>query len=135
MKKVEFNAEFVNDEHVIGRWEVVNTVAKKEDFLPDANIDRDIGGELFGEIYFLPEGEDYSLFSWTKGYLKTSSGGGVMLYKYKLEKIDGAAYMFMEILDNIIFVLKQKDKERYTKHELAQRNDIDTPFINLLWVL
>ncbi len=44
---------FVNDEKVIGKWELL-----KDEPFP------------FNELYFLPNGKEYWVFSWTKGYLK-----------------------------------------------------------------
>ena len=37
--KVDFSAEFVNDERVIGRWEVVDIVAEKDDFMLGKSCD------------------------------------------------------------------------------------------------
>ena len=68
MQKIDFKAEFENDEAVIGRWEIIDMVYKKEDFIPPSdshskNRNVKVGlskvGISFDEIYFLPEGISY----------------------------------------------------------------------------
>jgi hypothetical protein len=139
---VGFNSEFVNDERVIGRWEGVAVVKKKEDFY---SVKEQIGNEVYfhdtyfvpdgddsyiREIYFLPDGGDYWIFSWTKGYLKISSGDGKTIHPYEIEEIDSAAYMFIETDSDEILVFKQTDKKRYDKYEIGQHDNIDLPFVN-----
>ena len=127
---VDFNIEFENDEAVIGHWKVVNVVDKKENFLPGKAVYG--GGGFFDEIYFLPDGEEYWIFSWTKGYVKMHSGDGNLVCPYETEtnKINGVFYMFLKYNENLTFVLKQTDKKRYTKHEIGQQDNTDLPFIN-----
>ena len=59
------NKEFINDESVIGKWEIIN-----ENEFP------------FNEIYFLPNGQGYWVFeNWTKGYLKIDD----VYHKYEVK--------------------------------------------------
>lgn len=131
MKSIlNFNAEFENDEMAVGHWEVIDTVARKEDFSPETP-EKGIftGGAFFPEIYFLPGGQEYWAFSWTKGYVKLSSGDGKMLCPYEIEETGGELYMFMKYHESLI-VLKQTDKKHYTKYEIGQHDNIDMPFVN-----
>ena len=121
-----YNNKFENDEAVVGRWETVGAVAEKENFIPGKSH---TGGIFFEEIYFLPDGGEYWIFSWTKGYVKLSSGEGNLLCRYETEEIDGELYMFMEYQDKLI-VLKRTDTKRYTKYDIGQYDDIDLPFVN-----
>jgi len=111
MKK-DFNAEFENDERVIGRWEMIG------DNLP------------FNEIYFLPNGEEYWIFSWTKGYLKISSEDGNMLCPYTLKATYGENPLMSVQYGESTWILKQTDNKPYTKYEIGRHDNIDLPFVD-----
>jgi len=121
----DFNTKFVDDEAVIGRWELVDIVDKRENFVPGRDNYRI--GHFFKEIYFLPGGQEYWIFSWTKGYVKTSTGDGTMISRYELGQKGGGQYMFIYNHDEIL-VLRQADKKRYTKAEISKSDNIDLPF-------
>ena len=137
MNKIEINSEFVNDERVIGRWEVVCTIDKKEDFSPGKS---DIKNIFFEEIYFLPDGLQYWAFSWTKAYVKMSTtNDGKIFCRYEYEEINGEIYMFLEWSkflsvfgkdEKRIVVLKQADNKHYNKYEIGRQDNIDLPFVN-----
>lgn len=130
-----FNIEFENDETVIGRWEVLGAVDKKEDYSPGKKILR--RGIFFSELYFLPDGEEFWRFSWTKNCIKMSWNDGFRLCPYETQVMDGELYMFMADFGQII-ILKQMDKKHYTKNEIGQRGNIDMidkPFVNDMRVL
>ena len=89
---------FVNDEKVIGKWELL-----EDEPFP------------FNELYFLPYGKEYWVFSWTKGYLKiidtyhpyeivndiliigVVDANGVIGKKVKFRKIDNKEYSIDDI--------------------------------------
>jgi len=139
--KNNISMAFENDERVIGRWEAVELVDKKKNFIPPSDshrkamnsiifVDNDDSLDLFfEEVYFLPYGEEYWIFSWTKGFVKISSGDGKLICRYEIEEIDGAVYMFVELHEDIV-VLRRMDTKRYTKYEIGQYDDIDLPFVN-----
>ena len=108
------NTAFVNDERVIGRWE----------FTSESD---------FEEIYFLPGGEEYWGFSWTKDYIKITFGDG-LLVPYELKEINGEILMFADYRtgrgSSQKWVLKQTDNKRYTKREIGRYDDINIPFID-----
>ena len=125
------NMPFVNDERVIGRWEIVASAKNKEDFVPAQQNCKN--QTPYEEIYFLPDGEEYWGFSWTKDYLKISFGDGVLV-PYELSEIDGQTFMFINHANygygESVWVLTQTDKKRYTKHEIGRYDDINIPFAN-----
>lgn len=127
---IHFNMPFENDETMVGRWEMVATVEKGEDFIPGQTYDNDSSHK---EIYFLPEGKWYWAFSWTKGYIKVS-GGGDKLCPYTFKEIDGERYIFAEYKNEYglmpIWVLRQTDNKSYTAYEIGQWDNIDLPFID-----
>lgn len=101
---------FANDEKVIGKWELL----KNEPF-------------PFKELYFLPKGKEYWVFSWTKGYLKIND-----------------VYHPYEIVDNILILnvidvngvigkkvkFRKIDSKEYSIDEIKQVDDISYEFVN-----
>ena len=135
----DINLVFEDDEQVIGKWKVVGEYAVKEDFYSEAGERRESDmGNKDREIYFLPGGEDYWIYSWTKGYLKLAGGDQSCLCKYRIEDYQGSRYMFVENKSYeylrggmpTVLVLEQVDKNRYTKREIAREDDTDMPFVN-----
>ena len=120
-----FMKNFVNDEQVIGKWKKLAIVKNIEDFAKKKFDDNNIFG--FEEIYFLPNGEEYWVFSWTKGilYLKDRQ------LPYQI--IDNK--LFVGVLDretNTIdnyAVYEKVDDKHYLKEEIAIKDDTNIPFI------
>lgn len=135
----DINLIFEDDEQVIGKWKVVGEYAVKEDFYSEQGKRRESDmGNKDREIYFLPGGEDYWIYSWTKGYLKLDGGDQSCLCRYQIEDYQGSCYMFVENKSYeylrggrpTVLVLEQVDKNRYTKREIAREDDTDMPFVN-----
>ena len=135
----DINLVFEDDEQVIGKWKVVGEYAVKEDFYSEQGGRRESDmGNKNREIYFLPDGEDYWIYSWTKGYLKLDGGDQSCLCRYQIEDYQGSRYMFVENKSYeylrggmpTVLVLEQVDKNRYTKREIAREDDTDMPFVN-----
>lgn len=124
---VDINAPFENDERVIGRWQFIATVDNKECFTPGNEHKNETAYE---ELYFLPNGEEYWGFTWTKGYVKITFGDGIVV-PYELRDFDGETFMFVDNPHSGgVWVLKQADKIRYTKHEIGKCDNIGLPFVN-----
>lgn len=129
---------FENDEAVIGRWRVIGEYAVEEDFFAD--IKRNVSGYGYGsknrEIYFLPNGQDYWIYSWTKGYLKVETGDARWLCRYHLREYQDRTYMFLEHKSYeyrrggrpTTLVLEQLDHRAYTKMELSRKDNMDIPY-------
>lgn len=135
----DINLVFEDDEQVIGKWKVVGEYAVKEDFYSEQGERRESDmGNKDREIYFLPGGEDYWIYSWTKGYLKLNGGDQSCLCRYQIEDDQGSRYMFVENKSYeylrggmpTVLVLEQVDKNRYTKREIAREDNTDMPFVN-----
>lgn len=135
----DINLVFEDDEQVIGKWKVVGEYAVKEDFYSEQGERRESDmGNKDREIYFLPGGENYWIYSWTKGYLKLNGGDQSCLCKYQIEDDQGSRYMFVENKSYeylrggmpTVLVLEQVDKNRYTKREIAREDNTDMPFVN-----
>ena len=117
---------FVNDEQVVGKWQKIAVVEKKEEyFLGKAKNNEEIFP--YPEIYFLPQGNSYWVFSWTKGtlYLKDR--------KNPYEVVDDVMFVgVVDFKDGNIYnyaVYKKVDSKEYTADEIAIKDNINIPFV------
>ncbi len=103
--------EFINDELVIGKWKHIKS---NEDF-------------PFDEIYFLPFGQEYWVFSWTKGYLKINS----VYHQYTIE--NNILELFIKDINGYIGISEKFikiDSNRYSIDEITLKDDIDYVFVD-----
>ena len=131
---------FINDENVIGKWEIKGVFAVKEDYLQNVFCDNTgfYGGDV-KYLYFLPDGEEYWGYSWTKGYFISNAYlTGNTYNEYEIEeKIDGT-YMLITLRETevsrggkpVYLLLKKADSNKYSAKSIAKKDDIDKPFIN-----
>lgn len=125
--KEDINIPFENDEEIIGRWEVLT---ESEDNPP-------LGGKK-REIFFLPEGEQYWCFSWTKGKFLFNNGEMTSVNSYTTEQRKDGFYMTIELKcynyaqsgKSEAVTLRRLDNKHYTKEEIACHDNIDIPFKN-----
>lgn len=131
---------FVNDEKVIGKWEVKGVFSVKDDYLQ--NIFCDNTGFYGGNVkylYFLPYGEEYWGYSWTKGYFISNAYlSGNTYNEYEIEEKADGTYMLITLRETevirggkpVYLLLKKIDSNRYSTESIARKDDIDKPFIN-----
>lgn len=133
------NITFVNDERVIGKWEVLGDFVLKEDFLMNMKNPDWFYGDKVKEIYFLPDGKGYWIFGgWSNGYIINSNGDYTVVNQYEVEEIDGSTYMFVQNKsyeymrggNPTILVLRQLDHERYTADGIARKDNINMSFVH-----
>ncbi|MCM1114972.1 MAG: MerR family transcriptional regulator [Clostridium sp.] len=130
---------FENDAQIIGKWEIIGNFAVREDFEKGVFPIKSFYGEDVKHIYFLPNGEKYWVFSWTKGYFivdgyKTNPINNA----YELVKKADGLYMLIELREfeamrggqPTILALRQVDTKEYTPEMIARKDDIDKPFVN-----
>ncbi len=133
----EINIPFVDDD-VIGKWEVLGDYAIKDDFFSNTFHCETVYGDINKQIFFLPGGEKYWCYGWTKGYLTIDSGDSTSLNSYEVEEHNGERYMFIQNKSYYyrrggkptILVLHQLDNKTYTRQGLARKDNIDMPFVN-----
>ncbi len=124
---------FVNDEEVVGKWEIIGIYAVREDFYDDLFPVKNFYGGEQKYLYFLPDGERYWAFSWTKGYLNSPVNN-----EYETEKIGEDLFMFVNLKEYeytrggkpSCLVLKKLDGNRYTARDIARKDNIEMPFVN-----
>lgn len=129
----EENLPFENDETVIGKWEIIGIYAVKADFYDNLYCVKNFYGDEQKYLYFLPGGEKYWAYSWTKGYLNSPVNN-----EYETEKIGDDLYMFISLKEYeytrggkpTCLVLKKIDNVRYSAEGLAKKDDINKPFVS-----
>ena len=130
---------FVDDNQVVGKWEVVGNYAVREDFEQGIFSTMSFYGEDVKYIYFLPHGEKYWCFSWTKGYLIVDGYEINPIYNpYEILNKDDKVYMLISLREfeasrggqPTILALRQVDNSEYTPEMIAKKDDIDKPFVN-----
>lgn len=125
--KENINLPFENDEEVIGKWEMLET--------PGEYVE--LGGKK-RELYFLPNGERYWVFGWTKGKLLFKNGVYSSANDYTLEHRSGELFMTVELKTYDYpksgttekITLRRVDNIKYTKYEIARKDNIDLPFVS-----
>lgn len=129
----ELDIPFENDEIVVGKWEIIGNYAVKEDFFDGVFCEKNFYGGDQKFIYFLPDGERYWAFRWTKGYFISP-----VFNEYEVQEIDGELYMFISLKEYeftrggkpTCLVLKKYDSGHYTAESIAKKDNIDKPFVN-----
>ena len=101
---------FVNDEKVIGKWELL----EGEPF-------------PFNELYFLPNGKEYWVFSWTKGYLK------IIDTYHPYEIVDNILVLSVVDVNGVIgkkVKFRKIDNKEYSIDDIRQVDDVSYEFVN-----
>lgn len=130
---------FEDDPQVVGKWEAVGEFAVREDFFLASHSRSREKGRSIDILYFLPGGENYWSFSWTRGYLIIKSGKGEStVNSYTVETVGSQTYMFVDLKSynyrrggrTTVLVLRQLDNISYKKQDIAKRDNVDMPFEN-----
>lgn len=138
--KMEYNFEpliektdipFENDEQVIGKWLVLGECGNGENY-PTLLL-----GDGSRHLYFLPNGEFYWCFGWTKGKLIYGDGESGFVNNYRLEQRGDDMYMIVDFKsqdypetgETTAIALRKLDSIHYTKEQIARKDDINKPFI------
>ena len=123
--KEDINIPFENDEEIIGKWGIL-----------DETENNTYLGRKKREIFFLPNGEQYWCFSWTKGKFLFNNGMVTSVNSYTTEQREDGFYMTIELKcydyaqsgKTEAITLRRLDNKHYTKEEIARRDNINIPF-------
>lgn len=129
---------FENDEKIIGRWEILGEYNNRTEFDLNNKFKQSDIGNKNRELYFLPDGEWYWCYSWTKGKLLIDNGESSYINEYSIKKKSNGLYMFVNLKSyeylqsgrTTLLVLRQLDKKHYKSYEIVRKDNIDLPFIN-----
>jgi len=139
---------FVNDQQVIGKWQIVDYVETIDQFSPDKKVwQADL---MLKELVFIKEGKMLNAVtrgngklvptdeSWTQGMVLNSQEKTAS--KYEIKDINGTPYMFMEWKNGDYiyfhrkpwyFVLTRVDNADYSDYKLTAIEDkVDYPFVD-----
>lgn len=139
---VDAKAPFTDDPEVCGKWEMVDIVPTREQFI----YGKPKCGHLawLHELYFIDGGKGYwAVDGWTKGTMFTGGPKPDTQYAnhYTIENIDGHKLLFLEMTDcgdsgigfsaPEVWVYENTDDRHYASQEEFRRCDnIDYPFVN-----
>ena len=118
----DVNVTFENDEQVIGKWLV---------------LDNALLGDTKRHLYFLPNGEFYWCFGWTKGKMIFDNGQSKFLNNYRVERRGEDLYMTIDYKtqdfpvtgETTPIVLRKLDDIHYSKDQITRKDDINKAFI------
>lgn len=127
---------FEDDEKVVGKWEILGEYNNRAEFDLDNRMPQSDIGNRNREIYFLPGGESYWCYSWTKGKLLINDGESSYANEYSVERQSDGLYIFVKLKSydylysgrTMLLVLRQLDKKSYNADEIARKDNIDMPF-------
>lgn len=127
---------FVNDEEVVGKWEIVGEFAEKNDFFEGKPKGFSLFSDSVRHIYFLPQGKRYWCYSWTKGYLLCKSDADSTVNPYTTEYYKNDFYMFVQMKSyeyryggkETILVLRRLDRISYHEEDLRILDQVDFSF-------
>lgn len=131
----DISSPFENDESAIGKWALIDTLTCYEQF----NHDKARYEKGDKEIYFLPNGENYWLYTWTKGFLIYHNNGQITKNPYCIRVIDNCTYMFIEMKlfyytrcggKPEIWVLKKIDSKKYNVNDVRVKDELPIEFIS-----
>ena len=128
---------FENDPDVIGHWKLFYLLPCKEMFHPQ-KAKATITDEKIKDLYFLPKGERYWCFAWTKGLLLSTTGypHNKRQNKYTIEFHDNQPFLFVEFKGKEyseggkpeLWVFKKIDSKEYTKQDIGIMDNLpDAP--------
>lgn len=135
------NLPFENDPQVIGRWQFLDALPSREQFHPRKPKTM-LEHYTTKELYFLPGGEKYWIYGWTKGYLLCSCGypKWESANPYRIETICGDTYLFVEQKGTLYFryggkpeirVYKKLDSREYAREDIMIKDEIpDLPALD-----
>lgn len=126
---------FENDDSIVGKWETIGEFAVKEDFF-SGNFTTDKTEPR--NIYFLPGGEKYWCYGWSKNKLLINTGTDSSVNHFTTDFHNGERYMFVDLKSynyihggkTTVLVLRQVNNIVYSAEEIARKDNIKMPFVN-----
>lgn len=131
----DINIHFESDDSIVGKWEVMGEFAVKEDFFSEDFIAEKTEPKY---IYFLPNGEKYWCYGWSKNKLLIDTGINSSVNDFTTDFYNGERYMFVNLKSYsyihggkpTVLVLRQVNNKSYRAEKIAKRDDINKPFVN-----
>lgn len=131
----DINIPFESDDSIVGKWETIGEFAVKEDFFSGAFTAKKTESKY---IYFLPDGEKYWCYGWSKNKLLIDTGTSSSVNDFTTDFYNGERYMFVNLKSysyihggkTTVLVLRQVNNKSYSAEKIAKRDNINKPFVN-----
>lgn len=128
---------FEDDPSVVGKWQIMGTYAVEDDFFAGRLCDRRWWGDNVKVLHFLPNGQRYWCYGWTRGKVLFNNGSSSSVNPYTLQEYEGERYMFVSLKSYhyrrggqpVVLVLRQLDHVARTKWDIARKDDVDLGFV------
>ena len=115
---------FINDENAIGKWKKLGIVSS----VSDKEIKEDKEIFPFGELYLMPNGAQYWVVSWTKGFVYIKDRKNP--YQIIGDKMYiGVVDCYNDAIEDYA-VYEKVDSKRYTSEDIRIKDNVDLPFVN-----
>ena len=115
---------FINDENAIGKWKLIGISNSKENALQNKYVDDNF---KIKEIYILPNGEDYWIIKWSKGFIYLNKN------ECPYEIIENKMLLTIpDTFDNTyskIAIFEKENNKKYTIEEIRTKDNINLEFI------
>lgn len=130
---------FENDSDAVGKWQIIGEYAVYEDFFNEAHFEERVFSKRMNYLYFLPRGENYWCFEWTRGKLIIARRDNERFVNtYTIRKVGSELYMFVDLKSysyrrggrTTVLVLKRLDNVSYSREDIARCDDLALPFVN-----
>lgn len=125
-KKEEINnmKPFINDEQAIGKWQLLGVSQTEKETYNSKYCEDDFS---IKELYLMPDGQEYWVLKWTKGYIYIN--GRECPYVIKNNKLYLKIPDTYEITSYKVVTYKKVDDRIYTEKEIRIRDNITIPFV------
>ena len=134
--------EFIPDDEMIGKWEFLDRVPAKEQFVYGYLKERNPEAIWLKDIFFMPGGKGYWIIDgWTKGSFTTRFNWPRCRYRHELtiERRGEKTLMFVEMKDNyeiisrggkpMVYVYEKTSSEAFEPNSIGIKDEVNYPFI------
>ena len=136
----KIKGSFEDDPDVVGRWDYCGSMNSDTDFSGEETLSND-GGFIPPALLFLPDGQEYWVFFWSRGvlYHTNHSTNLVIPNPYEIFEYNGQTYLRLTWLsESILFpdgkettrIYRKTDSRRYDRGDtFLFRDNTDLPFV------
>lgn len=124
---------FVNDEAVVGKWEIVDVVPELCNYSPNNKKCGYLESFWLKELYFLANGEGYwTFYGWSSGRLFYMRGDQVSAWEYEIRRIgdEDLLLLYMNRGDDLrqICIYRKRDDIQRAARDIRIFDNVDLPY-------
>ena len=117
-------ATFINDDRVIGKWNLIGISSSKNDYYNNKLLDDDFS---IKELYLMENGKRYWVIAWTKGYIIIN--GKKNPYEIENDLMFVKVYGIFDDGEYKYAVYKKVDNKKYNVEDFIIKDDINKDFV------